>query len=214
MAGASSTKSRLSPEFGKWLRSTRESMRLTVKDFAERAGMTAGTITNFEKGHRSEGVFSVDVFRQLAEALNMDLGYVLYKAGYDLGPDGINLAALKRVEAVADDFAEYASDLRIALADAIGEFDKPGNGDDGMIIELARGLAALDRLSERLRREGFTPGSTSSRVTEASARTWSDAEEAFLRTNPNLTHAEAADHLGRTVDAVRAHRIRLNGGGR
>jgi transcriptional regulator with XRE-family HTH domain len=201
---------KIDPDFGPWLRRTREGMRVSVKEFAERAGLNTGTITNFEKGHRLTGAFTVEVFEQLAMALEVDLAYMLFKAGYKLGPDGIDAARLKRMEVVAGDFAEHAPDLRLALANAIGEAERRDN--KRLQLELGRGLAALDRMAERLSREGFTPGAGSAVEYESvERRPWLDADVAFLRENPKLSHQEAGRYLGRSATAVRIKRTTMNG---
>lgn len=201
---------RLDSDFGPWLRRTREGMRISVKEFAERAGLNTGTVTNFEKGHRSTGAFTIDVFERFAIGLGMDLAYVLHKAGYKLGPDGIDAARLKRMEVVAGDFAEHTSDLRLALADAIGEAERRNN--KRLQLELGRGLAALDRVTERLSREGFAPGAGNAVDYESvERRPWLDADVSFLRENPTLSHQEAGRYLGRSATAVRIKRTTMNG---
>lgn len=209
--GKAAIQSPLAPDFGPWLRRARESLHMTVKEFAERADLSTSTVTNFESGSRMAGAIAVELFVRFSRALNMDLGYVLYKAGFDIGPDGVNLSKLRRVEMVAEDFAKHEWPLRFALAEAIGEFDR--RGDDRMILELSRGLAALDRMSERLRREGFTPGRAvrDHHSGGENGRIWNLSERTFLQEHLELSDEEIAGHLGRTVYAVRAQRKRIGG---
>lgn len=189
--GKASIQSPLAPDFGPWLRRARESLHMTVKEFADRADLSTSTVTNFESGNRMAGAIAVEMFVRFSRALNMDLGYVLYKAGFDIGPDGVSLSKLRRIEMVAEDFAEHVSPLRSALAEAIGERE-----DDRIMLELSRGLAALDRMSECLRREGFTPGRgmRDHRSPGENGRIWSLSERTFLQEHLHLSDEEIAGH--------------------
>ena len=144
-------------EFGDWLRRSREMRGLTKGELSERAPINRGTLQQFEKGEHG-GIPSVEIFQRLARGLELDLGYVLHQAGYDVGREGVNMARLKRVEAVLDALDDDAPKIRLALAEAIKALDAAERGiahiaTDSLLAQLGRALGALDVVTERLRED-------------------------------------------------------------
>jgi transcriptional regulator with XRE-family HTH domain len=81
----------MAEDFGHWLRRYRRSRGWTQAQVAERGGLPKSILPYMEAGHRTDrpnwklGSSSIDTFMRLAKGLELDLGYVLEKAGYDLG---------------------------------------------------------------------------------------------------------------------------------
>jgi transcriptional regulator with XRE-family HTH domain len=209
-------KSTLSPEFGTWLRRARMGLPQNLLEFASAAELSPGTVRDLELGHRLTGVFSIEVFVRIANTLGMELGYVLHKAGFDIGRDGIDLGRLNRIEQAVEALIRNEGDLRLALSEALAEVDVPGPTNprrEELIGELGRGLAALDRTVERLRHGGFAPVAQEPKEAEIAPRAWTEQEKAWLREHPEATNSHAAEVLGRSKEAVRIWRSRDKNGG-
>lgn len=118
-------KSRLDPDFGPWLKRMRQQRGLKMQQFAEKCDIGYTTLQTMENEVGREATLAVALFVKIADALGIELGYVLYKAGFDIGRDGINMARLKRVETAAEAFELCEPELRSALAEAMAAFDAP-----------------------------------------------------------------------------------------
>lgn len=149
----------VSPEFGSWLRRTREGMELQVLEMAEKCHMSVGAYRDFELGRGSTNQ-SVVMFESLAEGIGLDLGYLLYKAGLTLGSDGVNLARVERMEEVGLRLDAAEPIIRSALAETIEALSLEDNEDDRFelrtarqlqIIRLSRALSELDLVTTRLK---------------------------------------------------------------
>jgi transcriptional regulator with XRE-family HTH domain len=196
----SATKHDLDPEFGNWLRRARMGLKMNLREFAKVCGLSQSTVTSFELSRRLEGAFYIDLFVRLADGLNMDLGHVLQRAGFDLGLDGAKLATLRRVEDAVEVFMEHEESVRRALAEAAQISDVVYTDD------IVRGLAAFDLVVERMRRERMAPSAVKLEPIKSGPRLWSKEDVAFLQANPLLSHVEAGERLGRSADAVRVYR--------
>jgi transcriptional regulator with XRE-family HTH domain len=133
-------------EFGKWLRGTRESHRLSKDELVRRSGVSKTTVTELENGHFRHPLPSLDTFLGISRGLDVELGYVLHKAGLPVGL-GVNMERLEHVEQTMEllDVAEH--EIRKAMAEAIERFGGPVPA----ARDLAQALAAFDLVVERLR---------------------------------------------------------------
>lgn len=146
--------------FGNWLRRVRESKKMTVTEVARKGGIGRSTYEGFERANRRSrgttgtGVASIEntpagQFVALAEGLDLELGYVLHKAGFALDAGGTNMDRLMRVEGIIDVLDAREHGLRAALAEAIDRLDTVGDTETAK--RLAVELAGLDLVTTRLR---------------------------------------------------------------
>lgn len=138
----------IAPSFGPWLRRARESRGMMVKDFASAAGLGRSTVHDLEQGRSGGGSVAVHTFQRLALGMGLDLGYVLHKAGFEVGVDGVNLARLAAVEEVLSLLDGSEPLLRRAMAEAVEALDvlAPDAAED-----VRRALVRYDLVVERLR---------------------------------------------------------------
>ncbi len=140
--------------FGKWLRGTRESQGLSKQELADKAQLRTNSLGEIEnasrqrRGEYSTTIPSVELFARLAHGLGVELGYVLYKAGFEVGIHDVNMARLDRVEAVLSLLDERSPGMRKAMAEAANDL----KGRAGS-AELALAMADLDLITERLREQ-------------------------------------------------------------
>lgn len=144
--------------FASWLRRSREARGWNQTEFSERAGITRGTIRVFEKGEHKGGLPTVEIFERLAAGLELDLGFVLHKAGYNVGTDGVNMERLQRLEDTMRILDEAEPALRETLAEALHRIDSTppaGAVEEERILrlgdKLGRALGVLDLVTTRLR---------------------------------------------------------------
>lgn len=210
--------SRIDPEFGDWLRRARLGIPLNLVEFSKSCELNVGTVRDLELTRREEAAFSLEVFVRIAKGLNMDLAYVLHRAGFDVGADGIKVSRLSAIEGALEVFVEHEHTMRSAVAEAmafVDGSDKPmwaGRSVVGLISDLGRALGALDLVTERLLHEGFIASRREPELEPTAARPWSEQDREFLRENASLSNEDAARHLDRSPDAIRAQRIRLREG--
>lgn len=206
--------SRIAPEFGDWLRRARLGIPLNLVEFAKACELNVGTVRDLELTRREEAAFSLEVFVRVAKGLNMDLAYVLHRAGFDVGAGGIKVSRLSAIEGALELFVEHEHTMRSAMAEAMAAVDRPNAREDvdRLISDLGRGLGALDLVIERLIREGFVASRREPEQEQGAARPWTEQDREFLRENPSLSNEDAARQLDRSPDAIRAQRIRLREG--
>lgn len=157
MAGGPPRTKPLDPEFGAWLKRVRASKKLLQREVAERAGVNTNTYTNLENSLVERvGTPSVAVFERVAHALDLDLGYVLHKAGFDIGAAGVNLTRLAKVESILETLAAGQHEIRKGLAGAMHAAEQQPTlfDHDQVVAEMGRALAAFDLITERLHEEG------------------------------------------------------------
>lgn len=114
-------------EIGSYLRDQREKAGLSVRQLAERAGVSNPYISQIERGLRKP---SIEVLQQLARGLQLSTGSVLGKFGVVDFPAGIPTA-----DAIRSDEALSAEQKRILL-DLYTQFTR-----DPMQSEVAHQLA-------------------------------------------------------------------------
>lgn len=73
-----------------------------------------------------------------------------------------------------------------------------------LALALGRSYSAVNKQRMRLRRAGYD-----ARQIDRSFSPWTLEEEDYLQQHPDITHAAAAEHLGRTPRAVEARRYTL-----
>jgi transcriptional regulator with XRE-family HTH domain len=75
--------------FGRWVRRYRISHGWSQKDVTDRGDMAEGIMFYLERGGgRNLDMRPISTFVRLARGLELDLGYVLERAGYDPGHAG------------------------------------------------------------------------------------------------------------------------------
>lgn len=147
----------LNPEFAGWIKRTRDARGLSTKDLADKAGLSTGVVQGLLNGEAS-ALTPVHTYQRLALGLDLDLSYVMHRAGFDIGPGGINMQRLERVEAVVDRLDKAEPALRRALAEGAEALAHPpdahvlGGASSAAIRQLlVEGLAHLDLITERLK---------------------------------------------------------------
>jgi transcriptional regulator with XRE-family HTH domain len=138
--------------FGSWLRRTRESRGLELKELAAACDIRVGTLGELElDNRRNPGIPGIEIFARIARGLDLELSYVLHKAGFDLGAGGVNLDRLHRIEMLMEMLDQEAPMIRRAIAEGMDQLDGGGTGRDETINRLGRALGALDLVTERVR---------------------------------------------------------------
>jgi transcriptional regulator with XRE-family HTH domain len=203
----------LAPDWPDWLRRMRTARKLNITEMAQKMDVNPQTYRSLEMG--KTGSYYIGLFQILADTLGIELGYVLHKAGFDVGREGLNSVRLQRAEAVADAFAGMAEQIRSAMAEAMNALDPklPVAADrpnERAIDNLGRALGLLDLAEGRLRDEGFL-GRQAFQISQDPVgvnRRWTDEEYAYLEEHDEMSEDELASRLGRTVAAVRIARHR------
>lgn len=203
----------IDPGFAEWFQRARLNLGLTKDEMAKRAHLSPDTISEFEKGEKTGKPIMIGTFVGIADAFNMDLAYVLTKAGVRLGTSGVNIARLNRVEAAADAFARAETQTRRTLAEAMFALEHREDLTDEevarLVGQLGRSLGHVDLLAERLHAMGFSTTVRPMFGTGSRNRAWTPEEERYVRENPSLSLKDLADELGRSEDGVRAKRMKL-----
>lgn len=219
MASAQAPKSDISPTFAPWVERYMRAHGLSKAKLADMAHIHVQTLSRLLQGGSVR--VEIQTFVGLAEAMNIELAFLLHKAGFDIGADGINVPRLERVEAVANAFSEIQDDCRSAMVEAAHLLDgRESNLPDGSIADVRErvieAVAKFDLATSRLRADGYLADSPvavahAQRPSfKSKAKTqWTEDEDAVLRANPNMRHTELAKLLDRSEDAVRIRRMRL-----
>lgn len=204
------------PDFGDWLRRAREAKGFTLTSFARAIDMHSDSYRSFERGEPA--AYYLGSFIRIAKGLDIELGYLLHKAGFDIGRDGINTARLKRAESVTDAIEHITGTLRAALSEAVtlvtnGMNPTSADAQTKALADIGVALALLDAAEGRLRADSWITEQPRSDVDQAptARRPWTEADEHTIMMHPTKTNSELAHMLGRTVDAVRFRRQRLTG---
>jgi transcriptional regulator with XRE-family HTH domain len=71
--------------FGRWVRRYRTSRGWTVREVGDRGGLSHSNVTWIELGAQTLDARAILTYVHLSKGLELDLGYVLERAGYDLG---------------------------------------------------------------------------------------------------------------------------------
>jgi transcriptional regulator with XRE-family HTH domain len=137
-----------SRSFGTWLKRSREARRLGSKELAEKCGLARGVITELEQGTLRPNR-AIDVYVRVAKGLELELGFVLYKAGFDMGESGLNMERLQRTEEIIELLGTNESRIRRAIAEGMEGFNIQGNYP--LAERLGDALGKFDLVTERLR---------------------------------------------------------------
>jgi transcriptional regulator with XRE-family HTH domain len=204
----------LDPAFGPWLKKTRAQLGWTQESLAAATGLNDQLIRGMERGTRHP--YTLYAFVKLAEVLSMELGYLLHKAGLDVGREGLSSVKLQRAEQIADAFEEIASTIRAALAEGINVLnphlppaDKAANAK--VSADMGVALGVLDVAESRLRHDGWIHGYREPAFGVTVKRPWSARDDDFLREHTGIPHEEVARMLNRSIESVRNRRTKLLG---
>ena len=208
----------LDPEFGAWVERQRKAKGMSLSQLAEASGLHSGTIRDFETMTAKK--ISIDSFQRLSQGLQVEFGYMLYKAGFDIGRDGMDMARIRRVEVLGEAWRELEHDMRRALAEAAQALSVKAGTDPMVTVEdpltvvrrVSAALSTLDVVTERLRDEGFLVDAPPPVQPESAAGLWRPGEIEFMRNNLHLSNEEIGRRLGRPTDGVRYQRKRMLGG--
>jgi transcriptional regulator with XRE-family HTH domain len=204
------------PTFGPWAQKLLDQQGWTKIKAAEMAGIHQDTLRRLFKGGPMN--VEISVFEGLAKALNMDLGFVLHKAGFEIDPDGVKMERVQRVQSVADTYGEVESICRSALAECAALLGEETPLDpinvSNAVIEVHGALLALDLAVSRLRAEGYiasTPGAvrdTNRSLMEGARSEWTADQDRMLIAGLH-DDTELSRRIGRSVNAIRNRRKRL-----
>jgi transcriptional regulator with XRE-family HTH domain len=141
------------PGFAAWLKRTREARGEYVRELAKRSGIGATRLTQLEQGHLPESYApSVNLFVRLAAALEVELTYVLHKAGYPTGVAGVNMDRLHRIELLMEQLANVEPTIRSAIVEAHDALSaRTPYYPEPILDKLRRALVELDLTTERIR---------------------------------------------------------------
>lgn len=193
-------------DFPEWLERTRLGLGLNAQALADKAKLHRGVVARMERGEYSDSALSVYV--RLADALEVELGYLLYRAGFDVNREGIDLARVQRIETVTSVFEDILVTVRSALAEAHHLLDGttilPAPPVDQATTNIAAALAVLDAADVRLHSEQSLTAPSKS----IAPRVWTEDEDAILRALDGLSAEDVAARMNRTPDAIRVRRAR------
>lgn len=153
MGGAITPLTTIKPGFGPWLKRVRQSKKLKQDDVCERAGLGRTTITAWENSRVNFP--TVDAMARLAVGYDLDLGYLMHKAGFDIGASGLDLVRLRRIEKVFEVLDAGAPVIRRALAESYQAVPMTEETQQHL-HRIGEALASLDLVTERLREEDIS----------------------------------------------------------
>lgn len=205
---------KLDPDFGRWLKKTRISLGFpSQRDLADKAQVNRTWLQLMEKGEAYP--YYLSTFERVAGALDIEFGYFLYKAGLDIGREGVDLAKIRRAEAIADAYESFGREFRDAIAEAMNVLDPrlpplEERAADRAISDLGRVLGLLDLADGRLRADGWIQEIRRDHLHQPVALApWAEEDDEYLRQHRDLSHEDVARALNRSVDAVRHRRSRI-----
>lgn len=208
-------KTQLAPGFAPWVERWLKTRGLSRSAFAKASGIQPDTFTKLLRD--AELRVDVQTFVALARGMNLELSYVLHKAGFDIGADGVNMPRLQRAESIVAAYGEIYDETRYALAETAILLNADDESDISPLVprdvqeHVTRALTKLEVVTARLKGDGYLVqdprGSTGRHPRLRQA--WSDEEDRMLKDSPNLSDEELASRFGRNVNAVRARRRRV-----
>lgn len=199
----------INEEFGLWLRRQRMAHGWTQEQFADIAGVSRTTIGPLERGALSPHT-PMSLLLKLTEALGVEFGYLLFKAGMPINRDGVDMERLRAAESIGEAYGAIEYDLRSALAETLawlstGDGEIPRECRKSVVDRLRVGLLTLDLATTRLKASGYLLEPPATTAVSKNAE-WTEAETQFVREHPEASHAELASRLGRSPESVRYFR--------